>query len=47
MANNSSANPTSITSNDRTRLLGILWAIYGVVRLVIALVLIFFTGHQL
>lgn len=44
MANNSSANPTGITSNNRTGLLGILWAIYGIVRLVIALVLIFFNG---
>lgn len=44
MANDSSANPTGITSNDRTGLLGILWAVYGIVRLVIALVLIFFSG---
>ena len=44
MANDSSANPTGITSSDRTGLLGVLWAIYGIVRLVIALVLIFFNG---
>src|ERR1700758_554990 len=44
MANNASASPTVVTSNDRTGLLGILWSIYGIVRLVIALVLIFFNG---
>jgi hypothetical protein len=44
MANNTQAHPTDITSNDRTGLLGILWAVYGIVRLVIALVLIFFNG---
>jgi hypothetical protein len=44
MANNTVANSTGITSNDRAGLLGILWAIYGIVRLVVALVLIFFNG---
>src|ERR1700746_3291748 len=44
MANNTQAHPTGITSNDRSGLLCILWAIYGIVRLVIALVLIFFNG---
>jgi hypothetical protein len=44
MANNTVANSTDITSNDRAGLLGILWAVYGIVRLVIALVLIFFNG---
>lgn len=44
MANNTPASATGITPNDRAGLLGILWAIYGIVRLVIALVLIFFNG---
>ena len=44
MANNTLANPTGITSKHRAGLLGILWAVYGIVRLVIALVLIFFNG---
>ena len=44
MANNTVANSTDITSNDRAGLLGTLWAVYGIVRLVIALVLIFFNG---
>lgn len=44
MANNTLAHPTGITPSDRAGLLGILWAIYGIVRLVIALVLIFFNG---
>jgi hypothetical protein len=44
MADNTLAHPTDITSNDRSGLLGILWAVYGIVRLVIALVLIFFNG---
>jgi hypothetical protein len=44
MGNNTQAHPTDITSNDRSALLGILWAVYGIVRLAIALVLIFFNG---
>jgi hypothetical protein len=40
MANNTSA----ATSGGRVGTLGILWAIYGISRLIIALVLIFFSG---
>jgi hypothetical protein len=39
------ANSTSVvTSGGRNGTLGILWAIYGISRLIIALVLIFFSG---
>src|SRR5215469_7102937 len=44
MANNTLPNSTDITSHDRAALIGTLWAIYGIVRLVIALVLTFFSG---
>ena len=40
MANNTSI----VTSGGRTGTLGILWAIYGISRLIIALVLTFFSG---
>jgi hypothetical protein len=40
MANNTSA----VTSGGRMGTLSILWAIYGISRLIIALVLIFFSG---
>jgi hypothetical protein len=40
MANNTSV----VTSGGRVGTLGILWAIYGISRLIIALVLIFFSG---
>jgi hypothetical protein len=33
-----------VISNDRARRLGVLWAIYGVVRLVAAVWLVFFSG---
>lgn len=40
MANNTS----TVTSSGRAGTLGILWAIYGISRLIIALVLTFFSG---
>ena len=40
MANNT----LTVTSGGRTGTLGILWAIYGISRLIIALVLTFFSG---
>lgn len=40
MANNTSV----VTSGGRNGTLGILWALYGISRLIIALVLIFFSG---
>lgn len=40
MANNTSV----VTSGGRNGTLGILWALYGISRLVIALVLVFFSG---
>jgi hypothetical protein len=40
MANNTSV----VTSGGRNGTLGILWALYGISRLIIALVLVFFSG---
>ena len=37
-------NTSNFTSNNRAGFLGILWAVYGVARLMIALVLILFSG---
>jgi hypothetical protein len=44
MATNMANNPSNSISNDRAGFLGVLWAVYGVARLVIALVLIVFSG---
>ena len=44
MANETLANSTNVASSDHAGLLGALWAVYGIVHLVIALVLIFFNG---